>query len=44
MKRPNPQEKYVEADGRLTLDGLKLIELMQARIEELEKRIEALEP
>lgn len=41
---PNPLEKYVDANGRLTLEGLKLLQAAIRAIRDHEDRIVALEP
>lgn len=42
--RPNHQVPYVLPDGRLTLQGMQLLEAMAREIEALKARVAALEP
>ncbi|WP_156025874.1 hypothetical protein [Sulfitobacter sp. 20_GPM-1509m] len=44
VKLPNAIEQYVGPDGRLTLEGVKLIQRLVRAIEDHEARITALEP
>ena len=44
VKRPSNFIIYVEKDGRLTVDFLKLLQLWAAMLEDHEARITALEP
>lgn len=46
MRIPAPQsfQRYVDSEGRLTFEGMRLIQQMVAKINELEERVEDLEP
>ena len=44
MNRPNAQVKYVDDKGRLTLEGLQLLERIARDISDLQARVTALEP
>ncbi len=44
LLEPNLVEKYIEADGKLTLDGVKLLDRIIAMLKDHEARITALEP
>lgn len=41
---PNLIEKYIDADGRLTIEGVKLFQRIIEMLRDHETRIEALEP
>lgn len=43
VELPQGAEKYVEADGRLTLEGLKLIQRLVEAIKGLDSRVTAAE-
>lgn len=44
MTRPNAQVQYVDAQGRLTIAGLQLLEQIARDIADLKARVTALEP
>lgn len=41
---PNAFQKYIDSDGRLTIEGIILLSQLVEKVIELEARIEALEP
>lgn len=41
---PNGIERYIDPDGRLTLEGLKLFQRMISDLEAMDARIAVLEP
>ena len=43
-KEPSAIERYIDSEGRLTIEGLKLFQQMLAKLDDHEARIEALEP
>ena len=44
LLEPTLIEQYVDADGRLTIEGLKLLERIIAMLRDHEARIDTLEP
>ncbi len=44
VERPNQAVVYVDANGRLTLEGIKLFLRLIDKLDSLEARIAALEP
>lgn len=43
-KQPNGIEQYVDANGRLTLEGIKLLQRVVNDLNSLDARVTALEP
>ena len=44
VEQPNGIEQYVDKDGRLTLEGIKLLQRIVDALEELDARVTVLEP
>jgi len=44
VEQPNNIERYIDANGRLTLEGIKLFQRIVAAINDHEARIVVLEP
>jgi hypothetical protein len=41
---PNAIERYVDSDGRLTLEGIKILQRLVLAVQSLDERVRALEP
>ena len=44
VDKPNRLERYVDQSGRLTLEGIKLLEKIVNGMQSLDERVTALEP